>query len=288
MKTISTWISLLSISCAVHSFATDDIVEHLPTLQAKYEQYQTDADGRFAYVNLFRELARECSAVAEVATQRSPVTWSLMLGLYESDSPEKSYTSVVNNKAWPSTLRLAQQVAKANDISFNIIEDNAALTGSATVDLLHIAGLQTYAHLSSQLEDGSSHANRYITVLCSDPALAFEDDASYEGDWSEYPEFIDRSKKGLWTAIEDFMQRHPEWQIKHQQLDSYGVTVLAKANKEEVVADEAIAVIDEELAEPIAVDTDVVANEITDLELPAESVAIEEAIEQPLAEVASL
>jgi len=249
MKTLVTWISLLSISCAANSFASEEALETAPTLQAKYEQHLLEAAGSVEYLTLFRELAQECSSIGEIGQHGMPVRWGLLRGLADSESDEKSFSAIVSKGTRPSSLRLAETLAEANGITFTVEDAAETDDNVSNVDLLYLDSPQTYALLSYQLEQSAERVNKYISVFCSNPALAFEDDTDYQGDWSEYPEFIDRSKQGLWTAVDDFMLRHPEWQVKHQQLASYGVTILEK-----VAAVESI---------------------VTDLEKPEEIVALE-------------
>ena len=51
---------------------------------------------------------------------------------------------------------------------------------------------------------------------------------SYKGDFSEYPAFIDRKKKGLWPAVQDFLAHHPEWKIYRRYANNNGLTILKR------------------------------------------------------------
>jgi len=62
----------------------------------------------------------------------------------------------------------------------------------------------------------------------SDPWGTIDDFQQYSGDYSEYPPEIDRTKRGLWAAVEDFLVRHPEWKLRERRLNCHGLTTLER------------------------------------------------------------
>jgi hypothetical protein len=59
------------------------------------------------------------------------------------------------------------------------------------------------------------------------------DDNEYYGDYSEYPTHIDRSKRGLWPAVEDFLKKHPEWTVHERYYNNHGFTVLKRVGSDD-------------------------------------------------------
>ena len=59
----------------------------------------------------------------------------------------------------------------------------------------------------------------------------YYNDTEYTGDFSEYPAHLNRSKKGLVEAINDFLSINPGWQIKEVRMNNYGLTILERVSK---------------------------------------------------------
>ena len=98
-------------------------------------------------------------------------------------------------------------------------------------DFLFIDSLHTYAHLTYELEKFSPHIAKYIAMHDTSDDWSYTDDTQYRGDYSEYPENIDRTKRGLWPAVEDFLERHPEWVLEARYFNCYGFTILKRRSE---------------------------------------------------------
>jgi hypothetical protein len=95
-------------------------------------------------------------------------------------------------------------------------------------ELLFIDSLHTYAHLTYELEKFSPKATKYIAMHDTSAPWGDTDDDEYHGDYSEYPPEIDRTKRGLWPAVLDFLNKHPEWTLKERRENSHGLTILQR------------------------------------------------------------
>ena len=93
-------------------------------------------------------------------------------------------------------------------------------------DLLMIDSMHTYQHVSWQLETLSSCINKYIILHDTEAPYGRMNDISYKGDYSEYSKEIDRSKVGVMTAVEDFLDKNKEWKILQRKTNNYGLVVL--------------------------------------------------------------
>jgi hypothetical protein len=95
--------------------------------------------------------------------------------------------------------------------------------------MLYIESLHTYCHLTYELEKFHSKIRKFIALHDTSAPWGTVDDNAYQGDYSEYPSTLcDRSKKGLWPAVEDFLLRHPEWTVRERRLNCCGFTVLER------------------------------------------------------------
>jgi hypothetical protein len=204
-----------SISCEIelrtrhefHATYPSDINEHLP---------------------LLRELARQCSSVTEIGGRGMVSTWSILQGLSESLHPKRSYYGIGFECPSRENLVLAKALAEANGTSFQYINENDMKLDIEPVDMLFIDSLHTYAHLTYELEKFSPKVNMYIALHDTSEPWGDRDDTEYHGDYSEYPKEIDRTKKGLWPAVMDFLHSHPEWQLQERRLNNHGFTVLRR------------------------------------------------------------
>lgn len=182
-----------------------DIQEHLPEL---------------------RKLARGVSSVAEIGLRNMLSTWALLLGLSESSKPDRSYLGI--DLAMPPFLSIAKRLSKEGRISFQFRQKNDLNIRIRETDLLFIDSLHTYCHLTYELEKFSPKIKKFIALHDTSAPWGNSDDSSYSGDYSEYPLWIDRNKKGLWPAVEDFLTRHPEWKLEKRLMNYHGFTVLKR------------------------------------------------------------
>lgn len=192
-----------------HSRELSDIAEHLPVL---------------------RQLAMECSSVVEIGLRNMISSWGILEGLSASPARSRSYLGIDIVSPPIETLNLAVRLAKANEISFYFMEANDLNIDIEPADMLFIDSLHTYLHLTYELEKFSPKIRKYITMHDTSPPWGYADDCDYRGNYSEYPSHYDRSKKGLWPAVEDFLKRHPEWSLLERRVNCYGFTILKRVS----------------------------------------------------------
>ncbi|MBS0628656.1 MAG: hypothetical protein JSS30_00350 [Verrucomicrobia bacterium] len=180
------------------------------------------------HLPLLRELAKECSTVTEIGTRGMVSTWGILLGLSENVSEIRSYTGIDLALPPKRTLQLAKLLAQKNRISFQFWNADDMKIDIQPSDLLFIDSLHTYAHLTFELEKFSSKVSKYIALHDTSAPWGEKDDDEYHGNFSEYPLFIDRNKRGLWLAVGDFLDRHPEWVLHKRYLNCHGFTILKR------------------------------------------------------------
>jgi len=188
---------------------SSDINEHLPTL---------------------RSLAIECSSVVEIGLRTMVSTWGILQGLADNPLTSRSYLGIDIERPASETLNLAQRLAEGNGISFQFLQANDMDIDIEQTDLLFIDSLHTYCHLTYELETFSPKVNKYISMHDTTFSNETIDDLGYIGDYSEYPPEYDRTKRGLWPAIVDFLERHPEWTLYQRYTNNYGFTILRRAS----------------------------------------------------------
>ncbi len=186
------------------------INEHLPTL---------------------RKLSAECSSVTEVGVSLMVATWALFLGLSESDAQSRSYLGIDIELPPRENFQVAQRLARESGILFDFwCMDDMKIKDQdmPCTDLLFIDSLHTYCHLTYELETFSKNAKKYIVMHDTSAPWGNANDTEYLGNYREYPAHIDRNKKGLWPAVEDFLNKHKEWKLEIRYFNNHGLTILKR------------------------------------------------------------
>lgn len=176
-----------------------DINEHLPVLK-KY--------------------AEQCDHVTEMGVRYIVSTFALVLA-----KPKKL---IAIDLFHPShygdhyRLDLISQYAKDNSIDFSFKLQNTLECIIEPTDMLFIDTLHVYGQLKAELELHAKNVKKY---------LVFHDTTSYEN--TDEPHYyqtpnLDKSKIGLWPAIQEFLDSNTEWEIAERRTNNNGLTILQK------------------------------------------------------------
>ncbi len=192
---------------SLHCNLPSDINEHLPAL---------------------REIASECQTVIEIGVRNVVSSWGLIQGLSESPFSECSYLGIDLHYPEIPVYNLVKKLTEDNDIAFDFWTCNDLYIDLPKTDLLFLDTLHIYAHLTFELEKFSECALKYIIMHDTSQGFEYTDCGSYTGDYSEYPDSISRTKRGLWPAVEDFLKGHPEWTLYRRYTNNNGLTILKR------------------------------------------------------------
>lgn len=184
-----------------------DINEHLPRLRA---------------------LAQECSSVVEIGVRSVVSTVAILQGLSENPRYTRSYLGIDLEMPPLANLKSCKEFAAKKKISFDFWQHNDMNIQIPEVELLFIDSLHTYCHLTYELEAFSPNVQKYIALHDTSEPWGDTDESCYGGDYSEYPAWFDRDKRGLWPAVQDFLERHPEWRLEERRLNNHGFTILER------------------------------------------------------------
>ncbi len=229
-RTFTCFIFIFALfTCCLTSNIFSALSKEQFDLNTLYQEHCNTLSDINEHIPILYQLSKNCSSAVEIGVRDMVATWGLLHGLSESSSSIKSYTGI--DLAYPpmKNFILAKQLSKKNGISFNFIHDNDMNIKPVQADLLFIDSLHTYRHLSYELEKFSPAIRKYIAMHdTSEPWGDFDEPSYVQSDDFEYPAFIDTTKRGLWLAVEDFLNRHPEWQLQERHLNNHGFTVLKR------------------------------------------------------------
>lgn len=200
-------------------------------LKDLYEVYVGRQSDINEHLPILKKLAAECPRVMEIGVRSMTSTWALLQGLSENPYENREYVGIDIEYPPIESVYLADSLAKANAIGYHFIKGNDMHLESQPTDMLFIDSLHTYCHLTYELEKFSSNVRKYIVLHDTSEPWGDCDDILYYGDYSEYPQEIDRTKRGLWPAVQDFLVRHPEWELYERRQNNHGLTVLRRLNK---------------------------------------------------------
>ncbi len=199
-----------------------------PELENVYAEHcQTPSDIN-EHISILRLYASECSSATEIGVRSLVSTWGLLCGLSDSIEEKKTYLGIDLQYPPADKLQMAKQLAQANGVEFQFLAANDMHIALEPVDLLFIDSLHTYCHLTYELETFSPIVGKYICLHDTSGPWGEKDDWEYGGTYSEYPPHIDRTKRGLWSAVVDFLESHPEWHLVERRLNNNGFTILKR------------------------------------------------------------
>jgi hypothetical protein len=227
---LNTYILTFLISCTVFSHQVRGENAAQQELSMHYEFYAATPSDIYEHLPTLKQLTSECSSVVEIGLRSMVSTWGVLLGLSESSAHTKSYLGIDLFSPPSNTLNLAKELAENNHINFSFLEENSMHAEIPQSDFLFIDSLHTYAHLTYELERYSGKINKYIAMHDTSAPWGDTDDTEYRGNYLEYPKSIDKTKRGLWPAVVDFLARHPEWQLEKRYLNNHGFTVLKRVS----------------------------------------------------------
>lgn len=221
---------ILLLSCLGFFYSSNIHSSSSTELTGIYEHHCRAVSDIYEHIPILRQLASECSSVVEIGIRTMVSSWGVLLGLTESKAESKLYIGIDLAMPPAHNLHTAKRLAEAHQIQFNFWQANDMSINIPVIDMLFIDSLHTYCHLTYELEKFSPNVRKYITLHdTSDPWGNV--DEPYSGNYSEYPAHIDRTKRGLWPAAEDFLARHPEWKLKERRLNNHGFTILERVSQ---------------------------------------------------------
>lgn len=171
--------------------AASDINEHLPTLK-KY--------------------AEQCSTITEMGVRSIVSTYAFIaakpqkLTCIDIKHPDEQAGHV-------GTLQKAQTIAEENGVDFKFIQGSTLELEIETTELLFIDTWHTYNQLRCELEKHAKNVTKYI-ILHDTVTYGHRDEGG--GD------------KGLWPAVEEFLNQNTCWEILEKFENNNGLTILTK------------------------------------------------------------
>lgn len=186
-----------------------DINEHLPTLY-KY--------------------ASNCQSIIELGVRGCISSYAFTYGLLNNNSTNKFL--LLNDI---NSCDITELLDKTKDLDINIKYEwinDLDLDIKTNVDLVFIDTWHVYGQLKRELNKFSIITNKYIimhdTTVDEIYGETIRRNLNAEQQSIEYGIHVEEINKGLWPAIEEFLETNKNWKIKERFYNNNGLTILEK------------------------------------------------------------
>ncbi len=202
----------LEIKFKILKLKKSDINEHLETL-SKY--------------------ASTTQTILETGVRGVVSSWALIHGLYNNKSSEKS---IFLNDIEPCDINEILKISENLNINLEFEwRNNLKLELDRNFDLVFIDTWHVYGQLKRELKKFSAVTNKYIilhdTTLDGDigETIRLGWDSEQQSRESGYT--IEEIEKGLWPAVEEFLDENENWQLEKRFTNCNGLTILKNIEK---------------------------------------------------------
>jgi len=192
-----------------------------------FEQYVSPSDINEHLPTLF-EYTKKCDSVVECGVRNIVSSYAFASGLI--GNPKNSYVLVDPYKS--NTIDNFLNLCKNEGINAKFIQESDIKCPLFETDLLFIDTWHVYGHLKRELAYWNSSVKKYI--IMHDTTVDEWHGETIRNGWNAQQQSIetgipvDEINKGLWPAIEEFLQKHPEWKIEKRFINNNGLTILTR------------------------------------------------------------
>lgn len=154
-----------------------------------------------------KKYAEECEHITEMGVRWVVSTYALLMG-----KPKRMISYDINEIVWKP---ISEMVSGVSDFEFRVA--NTLDLEIEETDLLFIDTLHNYNQLSGELKLHGNKSRKYII---------FHDTTTFEWIGESYEDKMD--EKGLWPAIEEFLEVNPHWELHERFTNNNGLTILKR------------------------------------------------------------
>ena len=184
-----------------------DINEHLPTL--------------YRY-------ALECKHITECGVRAVVSSYAFALGLIGKPKAKLIQVDLDNHP----NIHAFQNRCKGENIDAVFYNQSDLTCPIEETELLFIDTWHVYGHLKRELARWNSYVTKYIILHDTTvdewygETIRVPMDAERQSLESGIP--IDEIRKGIWPAIDEFLNEHPEWTLHERFTNNNGLTILKR------------------------------------------------------------
>jgi hypothetical protein len=199
--------------------------------EQEYEKRLNTPSDIYEHLATLKQYASECESVLELGVRKCVSSWALALGLLNNSGKRTMYMSDIN----VCDTSLIETVSKQTDLK--IVAkwgNNLELDLEEDVDLTFIDTWHVYGQLKRELARFAPRTKKYI--IMHDTTVdewqgetkrnIHKYDVNKQSIDSGIP--VEEILKGLWPAIEEFLQHNKDWVLHARWLNNNGLTILKR------------------------------------------------------------
>lgn len=165
----------------------------------------------YDFLKIYHEYSSMCDSVVEINSKNMTLTYVILHALrvnmrYVSINYHDNYTKAIKDFCYQKNINFEVSLKLSNAVDFMIINPKF-----------------TYQNTMYILKMYSSMIKKYIIIYGSSL-----ENKNCEYDCFIYPEWINKEKKGIWNAIEDFLNENNSWMLKTRKINNNGLTILER------------------------------------------------------------
>ena len=199
--------------------------------EQEYEKRLNTPSDIYEHLATLKQYASECESVLELGVRKCVSSWALALGLLNNSGKRTMYMNDIN----VCDTSLIETVSKQTDLK--IVAkwgNNLELDLEEDVDLTFIDTWHVYGQLKRELARFAPRTKKYI--IMHDTTVdewqgetkrnIHKYDVNKQSIDSGIP--VEEILKGLWPAIEEFLQDNKDWVLHARWVNNNGLTILKR------------------------------------------------------------
>ncbi len=181
------------------------------------------------HIETLYNYAKECNHITECGVRSVVSSWAFAKALLEN--PNRKRLVQVDLEVHQNVIEFIK-VCNANNIEGVFYKGSDLECPIEKTDLLFIDTWHIYGHLKRELERWHSHVDKYI--IMHDTTVDEWAGETLRCGWDAHKQSVESGipveeiTKGLWPAIEEFLQTHKEWVLEKRYTNNNGLTILKR------------------------------------------------------------
>lgn len=175
--------------------------------------------------------AQECEYIVELGVRGCVSSWALLAGLLQNQKPNKSlFMNDITECPIQSVVEQGRQAGVS--MNYQWCNDLYLDVSKEPIDMVFIDTWHVYGQLKRELAKFGPVTRKYI--LMHDTTVDGEQGETIRNGWdAEHQSWttgipVNEIWKGLWPAVEEFLQQNPEWQLHKRYTNNNGLTILKR------------------------------------------------------------
>ncbi len=199
-------------------------------LEQKYKQRCEESSDIYEHLPTLRAYASQCNHVTECGVRSVVSSYAFASALVQKPNAK---LIMVDPSKHPHSIDSFLQECKHANLNAIFYEQSDLTCPMEKTDLLFIDTWHIYGQLKRELNRWHEQVNKYI-IMHDTTVDEWEGESIRQGLPIElqsketgFP--IEEINKGLWPAIAEFLDNHPEWKLKERFTNNNGLTILERS-----------------------------------------------------------